>query len=70
MAHPTVQVSTNLKDQHTPPGIAGKGVTVAKRVGWVLMKHHLAERVRQGLQGSRSARVETQSSKRAQNCRG
>lgn len=38
MAHAIVQVSTDFQEQHTLPGISGKGIIVKKYVGQVLVK--------------------------------
>lgn len=69
MAHAVIQVSINFKEQHTLPGITGKGVIVKKHVGWVLVKKKKKKRAQQkeGGKASKTQGLETENSKRAQN---
>ena len=63
MAQTIMQVSTDFKEQHALPGISRKSI-VLETPDWVVVKIGLAEKVRKGFQGSRSACVEIQNSKR------
>lgn len=64
MAHTIMQVSTDFTDQHALPGISGKSIVVETPGLGCSKKNGMAEEMRKGFQGSRSACVEIQNSKR------